>query len=195
LDGIPLEKPILSVFRRDVATQVNHFRGMRGKYEVISEGGVQVDDVVNSRPEDDSDGTPLKEQADVRLVARRRLWTAWSSKIGRQADRRQGRRHRHDHRDDSGRTTLSRNFAASRVTFEFKIKDVQRMHLPEMNEEFLKGFGFDSAEDLNKWCARAWRAGWARMSSKGCGARSLSTCWTTRRSTCPSGLATARSTR
>lgn len=151
LDGIPLEKPILSISDEDVATQVNHFRGMRGKYEVVSEGGVQVDDVVTADLKMTSDGTPLKEQADIRLVARpqvvdgvvlEKLGDALTgAKVGDTVTITE------TIPDDYAKS----EFRGKPVTFEFKIKDIQRMRLPEMNEEFLKSFGFDAAEDLNKW--------------------------------------------
>jgi trigger factor len=35
--------------------------------------------------------------------------------------------------------------------FEFKVREIQRLKLPEMNEAFLKSWGFDNEQELRDW--------------------------------------------
>jgi trigger factor len=148
LEGIPLEKPIVSVTDDDVNAQVDRVRGMKGVYEPVGEGGIQADDMVTADLKMTSDGAEIKSQEGVRLAARPQVVDGVVlEKLGEKLT---GAK--------AGDTVTiegtipddyaKAEFRGKTATFAFVIKDVQRLKLPELNEEFLKGFGFESEQDL-----------------------------------------------
>jgi len=149
-ENIPLEKPILSVSDEDINTRVEYIRGLRGRYEPV-EGSIKADDMVTADLVMSCEGNQLKEQTDVRLAARGQvvdgivLEKLGDSLTGAKAG--ETVKIKAAIPDDYAKAELR----GKEMAFEFKVKDVQRMVLPEVNEEFVKAFGFDTEEDLRKW--------------------------------------------
>lgn len=151
LDGIPLEKPIVSISDEDVDTQVKRLRSMRGTLEPVTDGGIEPDDYVTVNLKITADGQVIKEQEGARLAARPQvvdgvvLETLGDTLKGAKAG-------------DTVKTTgtipddyAKAEYRGKEATFEFEIKDVQRIKLPEVNEEFVKSWGFESEKDMRDY--------------------------------------------
>ena len=151
LEGIPLEKPIVTITDEDVDTQVNRLRSLRGMLEPVTEGGVQVDDYIKADLKITVDGQVLKEQMDVRLAARPQVVDGMvveklgEALVGANAG-------------DTRTVTATipddypnAEYRGKEASLEFAIKEIQRMKLPEITEEFVKSWGFESEKDLRDY--------------------------------------------
>lgn len=148
LESIPLEKPIVEITDEDVTEQVNRIRGMQGTYEPVLEGAIDADDLVTADLKMTSDGTVVKEQADVRLAARPQVVDgAVLDKLGEKLT---GAKKGDTVIVDGtlGDDYPKSEFRGKAAQFEFAIKDIQRLKLPELTDEFLKAYGFDSEKEL-----------------------------------------------
>jgi trigger factor len=148
LDGIPVEKPTVSISDEDVETQVKRLQSMRGTLETISEGAIQADDYVTANLKITAEGQVLKEEEGVRLAARPQVVDGVVlEKLGEKLT---GAK--------TGDTVTvtgtipedypNAEYRGKEGSFEFSIKEVQRMRLPEMTDEFIKSWGFESEKDL-----------------------------------------------
>lgn len=151
LEGIPIEKPIATITDDDVKEQVDRILSLQGTYVPVAEGGVEADDLVVADLKLTCEGTELKKEDGVRLAARPQVVDGVVlEKLG---DTLKGAKAGDVVKvsgtipDDYAKT----DFCGKRADFEFAIRDVQRMQLPELNEDFLKGFGFDSEKDMQDW--------------------------------------------
>lgn len=154
LEGIPLEKPVASVSEEDVEAQLNRLRSLRGTLETVTEGGIQPDDYVTADLKITSDDHTIKEQEDVRLAARPQMVDGVAlDKLGETL---------------AGATTgqtvtltatipddyPNADHRGKEATFEFTIKDIHRTKLPEVTEEFVKSWGFESEQELRDFIHR-----------------------------------------
>lgn len=151
LADIALEQPILTVSDEDVTTQINHFLGMRGTYESVPEDAVEADDVITANLKITADGTVLKEQSDARFAARPQVVdgvvleklgeTLTGAKVGDTVTI------KGNVPDDYAKA----EYRGKEATFEITIKEIQRLRRPELNEEFVKGFGFETVDEMREW--------------------------------------------
>jgi trigger factor len=134
-----------------VDTQVNRLRSMRGTLEPVTEGGVQADDYITADLKISSEGQVLKEQTGVRLAARpqvvdgivvEKLGEALTG--GNTGDTRTATATIPDDYPNA-------EYRGKEASLEFAIKEVQRMKLPELSEEFVKSWGFESEKDLRDY--------------------------------------------
>lgn len=151
LKGIPLTKPVITVTDENVDEQVNRIRGMRGHYETVSDSAVEQDDVVIADLKMSSEGTVLKEEESVRMAARPQavdgvaLENLGEALTGANVG---------DVRTTSGEISddyIKAEFRGKTAEFEIKVREIQRLQLPELNEEFIKGLGFETEEELREW--------------------------------------------
>jgi len=151
LEGIPVEKPVVSVSDEDVDTQVKRLQSARGTLEPVTEGGVQADDYVTADLKITADGQTLKEEQGVRLAARPQVVDGVVlEKLGEAL----GGAAAGETRTANGTIPddyPNAEFRGKEATFEFAIKDIRRIKLPELTEEFFKSWGFETEKDLREY--------------------------------------------
>ncbi len=151
LDNIPVTKPVLSVSDEDVQTQIDRIRAGQGNYESAAEDAIQDDDLVTADMKMTCEGTVLKEQEDASLAARpqqvdgvnlENLGEALQGKkVGETAT-------------VSGTISddyIKQEFRGKTADFELAIKDIRRLKLPELNDEFIKTWGFESEDEFRNY--------------------------------------------
>lgn len=152
IEGIPLEKPVVTVTDEDVQNQLERLRTTRGTYEVIPEdGAVEANDVLYVDFRMTCEGTVLKEERMVRVAARGQVIDGVTlEKLGEAlAGAKTG-----ETRTASGQVPddhVKAEFRGKQVDFEFKIREIQRLRLPELNEQFFKSLGFEGEQDLRDY--------------------------------------------
>ena len=151
LDNIPVEKPVIEITDQEVEGQIDRFRQMRGTFETLADGEVQEDDAVIADVKMISGGEVLKEEDAVRLAARGQVVEGVAlEKLGETLKGAKAG----DVRTISGELGddyVKVEFRGKPVDFEFKIREVQRLNLPELDEEFVKSLGFESKKDLHEF--------------------------------------------
>ncbi|MBN1488720.1 MAG: trigger factor [Phycisphaerae bacterium] len=166
LEGIPLEKPKLSITDADVDQQVERYRGMYGRYEPVADGAIQADDLVFADLKSSADGKPLKTQENVQLAARPQtidsipLNTLGDVLVGAKSG---------DVRKISGTAPDDFEPAELRgksIDFELTIKEFRRLNVPELTEEMVKPMGFDSVDDFRQYIRGDMEARLAEMTRR-----------------------------
>ncbi len=151
IEGIPLEKPVVTISDDDVNVQLERIRQVRGTYETLPEGKVEPDDIVIVDLKMTSEGAALKEEQNVRLAARPQVLDGVTlenlgevltgAKVG-------------DVRTASGQLPDDYTKAELRgkpAEFEFRVREIQRLRLPLIDEQFIKSIGFESEKDMRDW--------------------------------------------
>lgn len=152
LENIPLTKPVVTITDDDVTNQLNRYRMSRGTYEVVHEDGtVQADDMLYVDLKMSCDGTVLKQLEMVRMAARGQVIdgvtlerlgdTLAGAKVG-------------ETRMASGQIPddyAKAEYRGKQADFEFKVREIQRLKLPELNEAFFKGLGFENESDFREY--------------------------------------------
>ncbi len=151
LNAMTLKKPVIAISDEDVEQFVERLRAMRGSYEPVLEEPVRMDDVVHADVKMISGETVLKQQDNVRIPVRPQ--TLDGVVIENLGEVLSGARVG-DVRTTSG--TISDDyykveFRGQPVNFEFTIHRIERLRLPELNDEFVQGLGFDSVAELREW--------------------------------------------
>lgn len=147
LDGIPVTKPVLAITDQDVTEHLERFRRNLGHYEAVPEEAVQADDVVYVDLKLSAEGNVLHEHAGMRVAARGQVVegvqlptlgeTLAGARIG-------------DMRTTTGVLPESYEKAELRgkeASIEFKINEIHRLKLPDVNEEYFKHLGFENEQD------------------------------------------------
>jgi len=152
LEKIPLTRPVIEVTDEMVTAQIDRFRSTQGHYEALAEDGqVASDDVITADLKMASEGTVLKEQKDIQLAARGQILDGvvleklGETLVGARAG---------EVRTISGQipdTYIKEELRGKQADFELSIRRIQRMVLPEMNEEFVKSLGFETEDELRDW--------------------------------------------
>jgi len=151
LDGIPVEKPVVEITDAEVNEQIDRFRQIRGTFETLPDGQIQEDDAVIADVKMTSGDTVLKEQEAVRLAARGQVVDGVSlEKLGEVL--------KGSKAGDVCKTSgelgddyVKVEFRGKQADFEFKIREVQRLNMPELNEEFVTSLGFETEKDLREY--------------------------------------------
>ena len=151
LDGIPVEKPVLSITDEDVDTHIDRLVSRMGSYERVTDGKIEPDDMVVANLKMTSDDTVLKEQEDVRLSARGQSIDGVSlEKLG---DDLKGAKVG-DVRTSEGQIGddyVKLEFRGKPAKFEFTVKEIRRLEKPEFNEQFVQSLGFESEKELRDY--------------------------------------------
>ncbi|HSW46054.1 MAG TPA: trigger factor [Phycisphaerae bacterium] len=151
LDGIPVEKPVVTITDEKLDAQMNQLRGIQGTYTPVGEGPVEVDDVLTADLKMTCGETVLKEEQNVRLAARPQvvdsvvLQNLGEVLVGAKPG---------DTRKASGPipdTYFKAEFRGQQADLTITVRQIQRMQLPEMNDEFAKRFGFNTVSELRNW--------------------------------------------
>ena len=151
LENIPLEKPTVAVEDADVDRQVERLRGLRGHYHPVVDAGVEPDDMIMADIHMTSGGVEIKQEENVRLAARPQ--TLDGVAIDNLGDALKGAKVG-DVRKVSGEIPdeyVKEEYRGKQADFEIKVRDIQRLHLPEMNDEFVKSIGFESQQELRDY--------------------------------------------
>lgn len=155
VENIPLEKPVVAVTDEDVQNQLERFRATRGTYEVIHEdGAVEADDMLYVDLKMTCEGTVLKEQSMVRMAARGQVIDGVTlEKLGEILAGAKAS----ETRTTSGQIPddyVKAEVRGKQVDFEFKVREIQRLKLPELNEEFFKSLGFEGEQDFREYIGK-----------------------------------------
>ncbi|RME37568.1 MAG: trigger factor, partial [Planctomycetota bacterium] len=149
LEGIPVEKPQVSITDEDVEAEIKRIRGLRARFEP-TEGPIQRDDAVIGHLRISVDGETIVEEENVDLPVRDvfafgiRLTGFEKALTGKKPDDTASFETTvpddHDNLDLRGKT----------AKVEFTVKDIKRMHVPPLDAAFLEQIGFESEEELRK---------------------------------------------
>ena len=154
LDGIPVIKPIIEITDDQVAKQVDRLRGMLGTYTSVADGLIQTDDLVTADVKMTCGDAVLKEQQAVRIAARPQVVDGVAlEKLGEALTGAKAG----DVRTATGTipdTHIKPEFRGKQAEFTVAVRQVQRMDLPEVNEEFCRHFGFESVPELRDWARK-----------------------------------------
>jgi len=151
LDNIPLKRPTITITDADVDQQVDRYRAMHGTFEAPEDGIVQKDDILTVDLRMTSGGTELKKEENVRLAARPQLIDGVrlenlgevlaGAKIG-------------ETRTATGTISddyIKEEFRGKPAEFEIKIREIQRLRLPELNDELAKRLGFEDVAEMRAY--------------------------------------------
>lgn len=146
-EGIEISRPVISFTDEDIQEHIERLRSYRGEYEPQPDGQVQADDRVFVDMTMTCEGTTLQETQDLRLAARPQVVCDVSlenlgeilqgAKVG-------------DTREATGRIGdeyAKVEFRGKEARFEFKIKRIERLRLPEV-AEVVEWFGLEDEKEL-----------------------------------------------
>lgn len=148
LDNIPVRKPVVTVTDDDVSGAIDRMLRYQGRYVAVPDGTVQEDDLVVADIKMTSGDTELKQQNDVRLSARGQVIDGVTlENLGEiLAGAKAG-----DVRTITGTIPddyVKTEFREKPVEFEFAIREVQRLNVPQLTEEFIQNMGYESEDEL-----------------------------------------------
>jgi len=147
LKGIEIRQPKIEVTAEDIDREVERLRMLAGRFEVV-EDGVKADDLVTADLVVTVDGEQITSQSDVGLFARPRAieGMVFEDLAERLAGAKAGQQRTLEGTlpDDYEREDLRGKRAEVQIT----VKEVKRLVLPELNEQFLSDYGFESEEEL-----------------------------------------------
>ncbi len=151
LKNIPIQRPNVTVSDEDINRHLERVRGLRGHYHTLPDGAVESDDVIMADIRMTSGGVEIKQQENVRMAARPQ--TIDGVPIDNLGEALKGARVG-DLRQVSGQISddyVKEEYRGKTAEFEIKVREIQRLHLPELNEEFIKSIGFDNEQELRDW--------------------------------------------
>ncbi len=148
LKGIPIEKPSISISDEDVDSELKRMRMMRGTYKPVEGGKVEADDMLYADVRATVDGDEILSEENYDLAARDIQIKGIPMKglgdalVGKKAGD-----------EVSFEATCPDDFEKEEhrnkaAKFEFKLLEIKRLAIPEIDEEFLAGSGFDSEDEL-----------------------------------------------
>ena len=148
LDKIPVERPAITIDDEDVEVELERMRMRKGTFQPVEEGAVELDDLLYVAMKF-SVGGELIDSEDNFDIAARDLRIKGIPLVGL-GDALEGQNvgdevtfeatvpDDHDNLGLRGKT----------AKFEFTIREIKRLELPPIDEDFLSGMGFESEEDL-----------------------------------------------
>ena len=148
LDKIPVTRPLAKITDEDVESEVKNLRMMRGSFVPVEEGGVELDDLlyvdmtmsVGDEILVNKDNFDIAAR-DIRIegVILEGLGEALiGKKPGDLATLEATIPDDHENIDIRGKS----------AKFEFTVREIKRLELPPIDEEFLKSGGFESESEL-----------------------------------------------
>lgn len=147
LEGIPIEKPELSITDPDVDKQIDRMRSLRGQWAPVFEGGVELNDMVVVDLRVTAGDEEVAAAQNVQLAARGQVieGVAFEDFGERVKGAKPGDKRTLEGTlpDDHARESLR----GKKATFEITIQDIKRLKLPELDKEFLEAQGFDSLDE------------------------------------------------
>ncbi|MBK8270317.1 MAG: trigger factor [Planctomycetes bacterium] len=152
LEGIAIEKPILTISDDDVTTQIDRIRARRGSYAPAPEGdAVVADDFLICDLKMFIDGNEVKSVENARFAARAQMVEgAVVSDFGEKltgAKVGESRTVEGELPDDHEVA----DWRGKKAKFELKVHEIKRLALPELDKSFLESMGFDKIEEFRTW--------------------------------------------
>ena len=148
LDNIPVTRPKVSIGDDDVQAEVDRLLMMRGTYEPVETGAIEADDLLYVDLKFSVDGTVLAEEENFDLAARDLRVkgvplvgfgnAVVGKKLGDSVTVSSEVPDDHENIDIRGK----------KADFEFVVREIKRLALPELNQEFVSALGFDSQDEL-----------------------------------------------
>ena len=148
LDGIPVTRPALGVDDADVDGEIKRMCMMRGTFQPVEKGKIELDDMVYADMKMSVDGEVIASEENIDLAARDiRLKGVALKGLG---DALTGKKtgdavafeatvpDDHERIDLRGKT----------AKFEFSLHEIKRLVIPPVDAEFLGSIGMDSEEEL-----------------------------------------------
>lgn len=148
LEKIPIEQPKITISDDDVTREINRLLAMRGTFQPVEKGAVKADDMLYVdmkmtvgknviAGEDNYDiaardvrvkGVPLVGLGDALVGKKRDDLVTFEAEVPED----------HENIDIRGK----------KAKFEFSIREIKRLEIPEIDEMFLSQIGFESEKDL-----------------------------------------------
>lgn len=148
LKKIPVDQPVVSIDDEDVDGELRRLRMMSGTLQPVEDGAVQPDDLLYADMKMSVDGTIIVSESNMELAARDVHIQGLSlsglgdalkgKKLNDQVTCEAAVPDDYDNIDIRGQT----------ARFEFVIREIKRLIVPELDETFLRAQGFDSEDDL-----------------------------------------------
>ena len=148
LDKIPIERATITIDEEDVEVELSRMRMRRGTFQPIEEGEVERDDLLYVAMKLSVDGE-LLETEDNFDIAARDIRVKGIPLVGL-GDALEG----HEVGDDvTFEATVpddhdNLGLRAKTAKFEFTIREIKRLELPPIDDEFLSSMGIESEKDL-----------------------------------------------
>jgi trigger factor len=148
LEKIPVERPVVDIDDDDVDAEVRRLSMFRGSFQPVEEGAVEPDDLLYVDMKMSVDGQQIATEENVDVPARdsrlkdiplpgfgdavagKKLGDTFSFEAPVPDD--------HEDNDLRGKT----------AEFEFVVREIKRLVLPPVDEEFLSSLGFDTESEL-----------------------------------------------
>ena len=148
LEKIPVQRPKIGIGDDDVNAEVERLRMMRGTFQPLEKGAIETDDLLYADMKLSVEAVVVTEEENFELAARD-LRVKGIPLIGF-GDAVTGKK-------SGDRITMSAaipedheniDFRGKQADFEFVIKEIKRLRLPELNDEFISTLGFENSDDL-----------------------------------------------
>lgn len=148
LEKIPIERPAITIDEDDVEVELSRMRMRRGTFQPVEEGAVERDDLLYVAMKLSVDGEVLETEDNFDIAARDirvkgiplvGLGDALEDhEIGDDVTFQATVPDDHDDLGLRGKT----------AKFEFTIREIKRLELPPIDDEFLSSMGIESEKDL-----------------------------------------------
>jgi len=148
LEKIPISRPAVAIDDDDVEAEVDRLRMMRGTFQPVETGTVKPDDLLYTDMKMSADGELIASEDNMEIAARDVQFrgiplTGFGDAVkGKKLDEtvtfEAAVPEDHENIDLRGKT----------AKFEFTLREVKRLDLPVVDEEFLSTLGFDSEDQL-----------------------------------------------
>lgn len=149
LEGIPLKRPVVTITDADVDAHVRRLQMLRGHYQPVEGGRVEPDDLVVGSVRVLEGEAVLREEANVELAARPQ--SLEGIPLPGLGDALKGARSGDVVRIEATVPPEHAEWGGRSVVVEISIHDIKRLVLPEIDEDFVRHFGFDTEQQLREW--------------------------------------------
>ncbi|MEE9294071.1 MAG: trigger factor [Phycisphaerae bacterium] len=148
LEGIKVDKPKVEITDEDVDAEIKRYQSMRGQYVPLTGGTIEEDDLIIADMTMRVDGKVVKEEKNASFAARGQviegvvienlgdalIGTSSGDTVTAEAD--------------VGDDHENLDYRGKKAAFEIAIKDVKRLEVPALDQQFIEVLGFDSKEEL-----------------------------------------------
>ena len=148
LEGIKLQREQAAVSNTDVDERIDMIRRMRGSFEPVEDGTVELDDMLYASMKMQVDGETVRQEDNTDLAARdmrlagvplKGLGEALKgAQVGGTVTFDAPVPEDHENVDLRGKT----------AHFEFVVAEIKRLKLPELDDAFVDALGFEGVDDF-----------------------------------------------
>lgn len=152
LEGVKIEKPVLSIDDDDVSKEIDRFRARRGTWAPVEEGGkVEEDDLIVADLKVTVDGKEIANRENEQFAARPQM--VEGAVVSDFGDKVKGSKV-----EDSVKfeAELPEDYEleecrGKKANFELKIHELKRIKLPPIDKAYLESQGFDSEDEYRSF--------------------------------------------